>query len=231
MAIKAHLKMILTADEVVIAETEDPRLWQAALHWIQGGGSDPRLERCPVESGAAVDWAPEQERAAIRSLADDLGLAPADLLSACHPRMIPPYIFLNRRYWEAFKRQTAARGRTAISNVVLAATLLLLWSDKIHLDRITLRDGMAVLRTIAARDDHASRALGNCPWLQRSMGRITLRPEGMPRALAVARAFCTQTVPDWGEERQTASSRSDFPLAGTTPETGMGNLLVRKEVP
>lgn len=208
MVIKAQLKLILTADDVVIAESDDAKIWQAALQAIQGADIEQVLGNSESALDKGVDWVPNEERAAILSLASDLGIEPQDLLSACHPRLIAPYIFPNKHYWEAFKQQTAQRGRNSVSNAVLALTLLLLWGEKIHLERVALRDGMAVLRTIVARDDHASRAVENCPWLQKTSGRIVLNPEKISRAVAVARAFCTQTAPDWeeGEERASANS-------------------------
>lgn len=200
MAIKARLKLTLMADDVVVAECEDAQIWQAAFRAIQGEGLEDLLPQDQTADTSNVSWVPEEERAAILSLSEELAIEPQDLLSACHPRMIAPYIFLNKRYWEAFKRQTAERGRTAVSNAVLAMTLLLLWGEKIHLERVTVRDGMAVLRSISARDDHASRAVENCPWLQKTSGRVVLNPEKISRAIAVARAFCLQTVPDWSDE-------------------------------
>jgi len=200
MAIKARLKLILTADDVVVAESDDARIWQAAFQAIQGANIEQVLGTKPIDQEEGIDWVPEEERSAILSLASDLGIEPQALLSACHPRMIAPYIFLNKRYWEAFKHQTAERGRTAVSNAVLAISLLLLWGEKINLERVALRDGMAVLKVIAARDEHASRAVENCPWLQKTMGKIVLNPEKISRAIAVARAFCTQSAPEWSEE-------------------------------
>ncbi|MBE0634873.1 hypothetical protein IH601_02605, partial [Candidatus Bipolaricaulota bacterium] len=184
MGIKAQLKLILQADNIVIAESDDPKIWQAAFQAIQGADVETVLGISAGRKDRGIDWIPEEERSAILSLAGDLDVDPQDLLSACHPRMIAPYIFLNKHYWEAFKHQTAQRGRTSVSNAVLALTLLLLWGEKIHLERVALRDGVAVLRTIVARDDHASRAVDNCPWLQRASGRIALNPEKISRAIA-----------------------------------------------
>ena len=79
---------------------------------------------------------------------------------------------------------------------------MLLWGEKINLERVALRDGMAVLKTISARDEHASRAIENCSWLQKTMGKIVLNPEKISRAIAVAEAFCTQSAPDWGETEE-----------------------------
>ena len=191
MALRAKLRLVLMADEVTIAETDDPQIWQAAFQAIQGDTSS--LSR---NEGEEIEWVPEEERVAIRALAKELDIEVADLMGACHPRPIPPYIFLSKHHWEAFKRNTPERGRNAVSNAVLALTLLLLWAEKTHVDRITTRDGYAVLRAISARDEHASRAIENCPWLQTGMGGVQINPEHISRAIAVARAFCLKQVPD-----------------------------------
>lgn len=195
---KAHLKLILMADDVVVAETDDADIWRIAFQAIHGDGSSMGLER--TREAELAEWVPENERVAIRSLARDIGVDVRDLLSACHPRSVPPYIFLSRHHWEAFKRNTPERGRTAVSNAVLALTLLSLWAEKINTERITLRDGMAVLRAISARDEHARRAAENCPWLQFSVGRVVLNPDRLSKAIAVAYAFCTMQEPKWEDD-------------------------------
>ena len=43
MALKAKLKLILTADDVTIAESDDPRIWQAAFEAIQGADIEDSL--------------------------------------------------------------------------------------------------------------------------------------------------------------------------------------------
>ena len=189
-----------------MAESEDPEIWKAAFEAIQtglGGGGLRKLDE------QLSEWVPEEERVAIRSFAAELGIEVKDVLASCHPRAIPPYLFLNRRHWEAFKRQTPERGRNSVSNAVLATTLLLLWAEKINLDRVALRDGMAVLRAISAGDEHASRAVENCPWLQRSAGRVVISPEEISKALAVARAFCLQQPPEWPEDKPSSRSTTE----------------------
>jgi hypothetical protein len=194
MALRAKLRVVLMADGVTIAETEDPRIWQAAFQAIQGDGSS--LSGGDDEK---IEWVPEEERVAIHAFAKELDIEIADLMAACHPRPIPPYIFLSKHHWEAFKRNTPERGRNAVSNAVLALTLLLLWAEKAHIDRITVRDGYAVLRAISARDEHASRAIENCPWLQTGLGRVQLNPESISKAISVARAFCLKQAPETDE--------------------------------
>jgi len=72
----------------------------------------------------------------------------------------------------------------------------LLWAEKAHIEKITVRDGYAVLRAISARDEHASRAIENCSWLQTGGGGVHLNPGAISEAIAVARAFCTKQVPE-----------------------------------
>lgn len=202
MAIKARLTLILKADDVTVAESEDPEIWKAAFEAIQTGLGGGGLRKADEELS---EWVPEEERVAIRSFAAELGIEVKDVLASCHPRTMPPYLFLNRHHWEAFKRQTPERGRNAVSNAVLAMTLLLLWAEKINLDRIALRDGMAVLRAISAGDEHASRAVENCTWLQRSAGRVVINPDEISKAIAVARAFCLQQAPAWPEDSSSST--------------------------
>jgi len=199
MAIKATLTLILKADDVVIAESDDAQIWQAAFQAIQG---DASALSPAVEEDAQVEWVPEEERVAIKALAKELRVEVSDLMAACHPRPIPPYIFLSKHHWEAFKRNTPERGRNAISNAVLALTLLLLWAERTHIERVTTRDGYAVLRAISARDEHASRAIENCPWLQTGGGGIHLNPEAISEAIAVARAFCLKQTPEMGSAEE-----------------------------
>ncbi len=198
MVIKARLKLILMAEDVVIAETDDPQIWQAALQAIQGDVSclTPKLDE-----DSTVEWVPEEERIAIKALARELDVDVQDLMSACHPRPIQPYIFLSKYHWEAFKRNTPERGRNSVSNAVLALTLLLLWAEKAHIEKITVRDGYAVLRAISARDEHASRAIENCSWLQTVGGGVHLNPEAISEAIAVARAFCKKEPPQTFEPK------------------------------
>lgn len=199
MVLKARLKIVLMAEDVVVAETDDPQIWQAAFQAIQG---DPTALKPEADEDASVEWVPEEERIAIKALAKELRVEVQDVMAACHPRPIPPYIFLSKYHWEAFKRNTPERGRNAVSNAVLALTLLLLWAEKAHIERITVRDGYAVLRAISTRDEHASRAIENCPWLQTGGGGVHLNPACISDAIAVARAFCLKQTPETREREE-----------------------------
>jgi hypothetical protein len=199
MVVTARLKLILMADDVVVAESEDPDVWQTALDVVRGRTAPSVGQREDRAEGDLAEWVAEEDRLAIRAFATRLGVEVRDVLAACHPRAIAPYVFLSKEYWEAFKRNTPERGRNAVSNAVLAITLLLLLAERIHLDRVSLRDAYAVLRTIGARDEHASRAVENCAWLQAGLGRVRLNPAELSKAIVVARAFCLRQAPQWSD--------------------------------
>jgi hypothetical protein len=200
MAVKANLRMILMADDVVVAESDDPQLWQAAFRAMTTGAGVGELD--PVGAthlAGARDWLGEEEQLALSAFAEELGVEPAVVRAACSPRAIAPYVFPDKLHWEAFKKCTPERGRTAVSNIVLALTLLLLWAEKIRVERVTMRDGTAILRTIGARDEHPGRAVENCAWIERRMNRLVINPEEVSKAIAVARGYCLKRAPEWDE--------------------------------
>jgi hypothetical protein len=105
--------------------------------------------------------------------------------------------------------QEPERGRSAVSNMVLALTLVLLWGEKIHLQPVSLYDANAILQTISVRDEHPARAVKNCPWLvlDPKTQRIHLNANQITRAIAVARAFCLKQAPQWDAGKATSESR------------------------
>jgi hypothetical protein len=206
MAVNAKLKIVLMADDVVVAESEDSDIWLAALGAIRGVHTDSPLS---LRKSDLDEWVPEEDRALIRAFAKELDVPVQDVLTACHPRAIPPYIFPSKVHWELFKRNTAERGRSAVSNMVLALTLVLLWGEKIHLPPIGIYGANAILQTMSVRDEHPARAVKNCPWLKLDpkSGRVDLNVAHISKAIAVARAFCLKQAPQWDAGRASAESR------------------------
>jgi hypothetical protein len=206
MALNARLRIVLMADDVVVAESDDSDIWLAALGAIRGVNTDsvPSLRKSDLD-----EWVPEEDRALIRAFAKDLDIPVQDVLTACHPRAIPPYIFPSKVHWELFKRSTAERGRSAVSNIVLALTLVLLWGEKIHLQPVSLYDANAILQTISVRDEHPARAVKNCPWLvfDPKTQRVHLNANQITRAIAVARAFCLKQAPQWDAGKTPSEAR------------------------
>src|SRR6266700_3559688 len=126
MAVKAALRLVLMADETVVAESEDGALWQKVLFAINSGRPTPELGAVAAEEAPAPGDGLESD-VAVAKFAQDIGVSVTEIKGACDPRIEPPYLTLDPRYWEALKRNTPARGRGAISPMALAATLIALW--------------------------------------------------------------------------------------------------------
>jgi hypothetical protein len=210
VTVKASLRVVLLANEITVAESEDPALWQYNLAAITGGRMPPappvgdRAGRTTPYAGRAAEQHGDTAHTngsngngvplaeGLERLAAELGVEVAVLQAACDPTTEPPYMHLDVRAWQEFKQNTAPRGASAVPPIVLAATLLVLWFRIARLGPVTVSQAQAVLGTIDARDKNPARGLKNCNWLQTRDDVIKLNPTRYNMVLAVARAFCTQ---------------------------------------
>jgi hypothetical protein len=202
VTVKANLRVVLYANDIVVAESEDPELWQSNLARITGRGATlgPSAEAKgirPPEVERPNDFSPEVQHpnggatGTLERFAADLDLDAATIHDACAPCLEPPFMHLDVRAWQEFKRNTAPRGSSSVPPIVLASTLLVLWFKAARRGTVTVSQAQAVLGTIDARDKNPARGLKNCPWLQIREDAIKLNAAKFDAALAVARAFCS----------------------------------------
>lgn len=209
MSVKARLRILLLADEVLVAESADEQLWQELLGRIAAEqGRDVRLERYTgsvvdtdrrfppgAAAGASAEAAAAErdsapEAGALAAFAAEIGVERNAVAGACDPSSTPPFMHLDRIAWEEFKRLNPRRGPAAVPPIVLAGTLLALWSRHAGLAAVTVNHTQSLLETVDVRDKNPTRGLKNCEWLQLRDGAIKLNPARVERARAVARAFC-----------------------------------------
>ena len=202
MAVKASLKITLKANNIVVAESSNPAVWQQALALIAGPGKLPLHvpgRGNAIKADGLLKTAEKvlSRKAAVKAPADaielfaaDLSLDLAQVRAACNPTTDPPYLNLELRAWEDLKRQTPPRGYNSVPQIVLATTLLTLWFRRNELGQVTIQQGQAILRTIGLRDKNPLRGLNHCAWLQVKDETVKLKPAKLAQALAVARAFC-----------------------------------------
>lgn len=195
MVVQAKLTVVLKANDVLVAESEDAGLWQKVLLAITEKKelsittekTDPR----------AVIEEEVTDRSALGKFADELGLDVATVQGACDPSDTAPFIALDPHCWSDWARNTPERGRGAISPVALAATLLVLWFRKANLGTTTQDQATVLLASINASGSNPARSLRNCEWLQlRNDGSVKLNPARIRKATEVARAFCACEPPD-----------------------------------
>jgi len=204
--VKAALTVVLKANDVVVAEVKDSRLWQRVLSAINAGhselesetdgagnGDDPLGEESQNDTGS-------KPNDTVTGFAQYLGVTSDQLVGACSPSTNAPYLHLDSHCWEPMKKQLPERGALAVSPAVAAATLLVLWFKKAQLGNPTQAQAKDVLATIGLEDHNASRAIKNASWLQgRSGGQIVLNPAETSKAIKLGKCFCSKDWSPWKE--------------------------------
>ena len=191
--IKTDLEIRLLAGGVVVAVTRDPLLWQrvlAAITGSHGANVDDLAISGSSDPAAAVDESGDDP---VRALANELDVSVAEIQTALAPSQNPPFLRLDNRAWEAFKKNIPSRGRQAVSATALALTALALWFDNLGVDPPRIEQAQAVLTTIHVQGKNPTRSVTNCAWLQQRGRTVVLSPADISRAIAVLRAFCTKT--------------------------------------
>lgn len=207
MSIKAKLRVVLQADDTVVAESDDASLWQKILLAINSGnlaslgsgtqnGSDTKN---PIEPGAGSNATDRGStvKDGIKKMAAEIGVSPEEVEGALGPQEEEPYLTLDHHCWEAMKDQTPERGPTAYSLIAIAGTLLALWFKAIGKGNPTQAQAQAVLAQLNLRDQNPGRGLERSDWLHaRAGGAIVLNPAKISKATGIAGSFCSKK---WSE--------------------------------
>ncbi len=186
MAVTAKLKIQLFANDVIVAESEDETLWRRVLAEMQGATELSQNDEDDLGGGKDT----RGNGKGVAGFATELGVSKARLLGACEPSLEPPYIHLDPKCWETFKKNTPARGAAAVSATQLAGTFLCLWFQHGGIEgRPTQAQAKEVYDALGASDKNPSRSIKNCVWLQSRGGGIQINPAEISKAHAVAKAF------------------------------------------
>lgn len=203
--VKAKLRIVLTADDTVVAEAEDPVLWQRVLVAINAKGAERDSINVAQSNSSGIAGAANEfgggadsslaAMECVNKFAGLLGLDVETVVGSCAPSMEAPYLHLDPHCWEAMKKQTGERGRNSMSPIALASTLLALWFRAANLGNATQKAAQVVLGTLGLRDQNASRGLQGSDWLQtRSGGVVIVNPAKNSKALLIAKSYCSK---DW----------------------------------
>lgn len=202
--LRAAMTVVLKANDVVVAQVDDPILWNDVFAAINGGQS--RL--APTVAAPALPAAADPVAAAVvantpaidplSKFAKELGVDVAVLAGACDPSSSEPYLQLDLHHWEKMRKDLPSRGVKAIPSIVLVSTLLCLWARHASFGVVTQSVAQSVLDGINTRDANPGRGLAACDWLQqRQGGQVVLNPAKVSKAMVVASAFCTQDWSGW----------------------------------
>lgn len=196
----AKLVVVLKADDVVVAEIENPVLWQRVLAFANADAPSSDLlpaNGTPSFEGKDSLQADFSGDDAIGRFARTLGISTDELIGAMSPSREPPYLTLDRHCWAAMKKGTPLRGPGSLSHAAVAGTLLALWVNEGKLD-VTATQTLAtnILNAINVQEKNPSRSIKNTKWLQgRPSGVIVINPAEILKAQAIAKAFCTKAWP------------------------------------
>ncbi|QDW67677.1 hypothetical protein [Luteimonas granuli] len=205
--LKARMSVVLRANEVVVAEVEDAALWNAVFAAINSGSSS-LLQAAPVSpvlagpaaGGSVVETMARNTPVAepINKFAKELSVDLDVLIGACDPTPNDPYLRLDPHHWEKMRKELPARGVKALPPIVVAATILCLWSRHAALGSVTQAQAQSVLAAINSRDNNPTRGIAGASWLQaRPGGQIVLNPSQISRAITIAKGFCEQDWSAW----------------------------------
>jgi len=189
---KANLKISLYANDVLIAESKSAHLWQKVLSAIASGDT----EEAPLIIQKELDNSNEKQEEsetdnAISIFAKEINVDRDKIIGACRPSMDPPYIQLDKRYWEKFLNSTPRRGPQSISKLGLASTILCFWFEYAGFQEApTVSQCQNVLATINAQDNNPTRSLTNSEWIQKSGKGLVINPAKTSRAIEVCSAYC-----------------------------------------
>lgn len=201
MAVKAKLRVVLHADKVLVAESDDAALWQRVFSAISTGNlnllATEGIEGGAGEKGDLGAVGHKGTGKGISAFAGEIGITVSEAEGAFGPSNEAPFIQLDPHLWEALKKNTPQRGSNAVPPIALAATALAIWFRHSDIDGSpTVKQCQDVLKTIDLRDQNAARSLRNTEWLQARGNGIVINPAQRSRAIKLMLAYCRKTSID-----------------------------------
>lgn len=205
MEIKANLKIQLLANDVVVAESDDPVLWNRVLQTAQKAPETPKLlthdrslsanathgaYEAPIIVEPVSDI--DSMNSPLQKLARTIGISPEEIEGACYPSSEEPYLRIDSHHWAAFMKNTPQRGTGAISAAAAISTLLLQWFKYAGLGDVDRAMAFRILRDLGVTTNNFNRGIKACAWLNLHGTTLRLNPSAIPQADALVRAFCTK---------------------------------------
>ena len=189
MSVKATLKIILQADDTIVAESEDAKLWQNVLIAINQNNNNSVIQEPQIEGDPEVSLL-NKERDPVENFATYIGVETKKVQSGMSPVIKEPYIYLDKHHWESIKKNLPERGTKAIPDVVIVATLLLVWKEHLKLGDTTSKEVVKILSDFGITAKNPKRSYENCAWIQIRNGNLIINPAQISKAKLVTKAYC-----------------------------------------
>ncbi len=178
-------KTVLYVDDKVVATSNNLILWQSVLSSIKCNDSQPlnainKSENKDNESKAILS--------PVEKFAKEIDIEVDLIKDALNPTMETPFIHLDMKTWENYKKQFA--NKRALPDVVIVGTILALWKKSANLGDVMQKDVIAVLKQLNISSNNATRSYKNCEWLKYESNKIILMASKFSLAQNMLIEYC-----------------------------------------
>lgn len=180
-------KTVLYVDEKIVAESTDLTLWQNILSQIKLGNI--LASNNAITVGSVPEEANVKETSEVERFSKEVEIDCNKIVDACNPSIEAPFIRLDMKTWENYKRKHFENKRP-LPDVVIAATILALWKKCLNLGDVTQKEVISVLKQLNITSSNPSRSYKNCEWLKYDNSKIILMATKYSLAQKMLAEFC-----------------------------------------
>lgn len=181
-------KTVLYVDDKIVASSEDLTLWQNVLSSIKGNNFQS-INTCGKKEVDETKVFEKKNAMPIEKFAQALDID-ADLIrDAINPSLESPFIHLDMKTWENYKKDHFANKRP-LPDVVIVGTILALWKKNANLEEATQKDVITVLKQLNLSSNNPSRSYKNCEWLKYENNKILLMASKYSLAQNMLKEYC-----------------------------------------
>lgn len=183
-------KVVLYVDDKIVAESTDLSLWQNILSQIKLNNEFISNKSIRETKRNSEDINFQQETIYdIQKFSKEVEIDCDKIIDACNPSIEAPFIKLDMKTWENFKKKYFSNKRP-LPDVVIVATILALWKNSMGLGDTTQKDVIAVLKQLNINATNPTRSYKNCEWLKYDNKKITLMATKYSLAKKVLAEYC-----------------------------------------
>ena len=183
-------KTVLYVDDKVVAQSEDLGLWQTILSSINAG-TEVRADLSPLNGGKEVPNLDGDDNL-VKKFSEELGINYDLIADTCSPMIESPFISLDMKSWEKFKRNCS--GKRSIPDVVVVGTILALWKKHAHLEEATHKEVIKILKPLNITPTNPTRSYKNCEWLKFESGKVMLLASKYSKAQEMMIEYCNSIM-------------------------------------
>lgn len=168
-------RTVLYVDDKIVASSSDLDLWQDILTTIKSNKTNNSVEKtCNNNNIQRVDKeVTNSSNSLLERFAKEIEVDCDMIKDACNPSEEAPFIRLDMKTWENYKRKHFENKR-ALPDVVIAGTILALWKKSANLGDATQKEVIKILKQLNILATNPTRSYKNCEWLKYENGKIVL---------------------------------------------------------